>query len=108
MAINYTDEETEELVKLYLEAEDKVAIIEVLMAKFDKPKKSIIGKLSKEAVYQKQTYKTKTGENPVTKLELVHNIAKMLDMNPEELQGVVKSPKLELQALIAALEKKLR
>lgn len=98
--INYTEEQTKLMVEKYLAAEDKDAVIEELAELFNKPKKSIIGKLSKEKVYQKREYKTKTGENPITKKELIFNLSEMLGADPERLQGLEKAPKLEIQYLI--------
>ena len=98
--INYTEEQTKELVKLYLEAEDKVAVVEELAIKFGKPKKSIVGKLSKEKVYIKRVYKSKTGKNPITKKEMIHNLSQLLDGDVDRLQGFEKAPKLELEYLI--------
>ena len=41
--------------------------VEKLAETLDKSIKSIIGKLSREGVYKKTVYKTKTGEDPETK-----------------------------------------
>lgn len=97
--INYTEEEKNELIKLYKEG----VSIEELMEKFNKPKKSIIGKLSKEKVYVKQVYRSKTGELPITKKELIANLAQLIDADPEKLQGLEKAPKIELQYLISKI-----
>ena len=64
--------------------------------------KSIIGKLSREGVYQRAIYKSKTGEAPVTKVELVTNIAENLGIEIEYLVGLDKSPKAALKALEVA------
>lgn len=103
--INYTEEQTKELVKLYLEAEDKQAILPILAEQFDKPKKSIIGKLSKEGVYVKKVYKTKQGTSPVTKKEMIHNLSKILNADVNKLQGLEKAPKLDLEYLIECISK---
>lgn len=102
--INYTEEQTKELVKLYLEAEDKVAIVDELAIKFGKPKKSIVGKLSKEKVYIRRVYKSKNGKNPITKKEMIHNMAKLLNGDVDKLQGFEKAPKLELEYLIELIK----
>jgi hypothetical protein len=94
--MEYTEDNTILLVNRYLEAEDKDAVIVELMALFEKPKKSIIGKLSKEGVYQRKTYKTKQGKNPISKKEYVNNIAQALGTDPELIQGLAKTPKVEL------------
>lgn len=102
--INYTEEQTEQLIKLYLEAEDKVTIIDELSVTFDKPKKSIIGKLSKEKVYVKRVYKSKNGRDPITKKEMIYKLAISIDADPELLQGLEKAPKLELKYLILKID----
>jgi hypothetical protein len=98
--INYTEEQTKELVELYLAAEDKESIIAILAERFGKPNKSIIGKLSKENVYQKKVYKTKQGELPVTKKEIIMGLSKLIDADAEMLQGLEKAPKLDLKYLV--------
>ena len=104
--INYTPEITQELIKLYLAAEDKIAIIDFLAEKYEKPKKSIIGKLSKEGVYQKRVYKSKTGAVPVTKKEMIHNLSLLISADAEKLQGLEKAPKMELEYLISVINLK--
>ena len=74
MGINYTDEQTAFLVEKYSENPSMETVV-LLAEKFDKTTKSIIGKLSREGVYKRAVYKSKSGEVPVTKLELVNNIA---------------------------------
>ena len=65
----------------------------------NKSVKSIIGKLSREGVYQKTVYKTKTGEDPITKREIVENISEILDMKADWIMGLEKSPKKDLKNL---------
>jgi len=63
------------------------------------PYRSIIGKLSKEGVYKRETYKTKIGESPVTKSELVEIITNFLGFSEDELLGLEKSPKNVLKKI---------
>ena len=101
--INYTEEQAKEMVKLYLEAienGEQDTIIDTLAEKFDKPTKSIIGKLSKEGVYIKKVYRTKRGEIPTTKKEMIAGLSKLISADPEKLQGLEKAPKLDLEYLI--------
>jgi hypothetical protein len=95
----YDETNTAILVNKYLDAEDKDAIIDELALQFDKPVRSIIGKLSKEKVYIKKTYKTKSGTDPVTKKEIIMHISLALGADPEKLQGLIKTPKPELTHL---------
>jgi len=98
--INYTPEVTQAIVEAY-QAEPTMETVQALADKHDKTIKSVIGKLSREGVYKKATYKTKTGEKPVTKLELVAQIADFLEFdNPEVVAGLDKAPKSALNAIL--------
>ena len=65
----------------------------------DKSIKSIIGKLSREGVYKKTEYVTKTGEKPITKVEIVENLEEKLGLPNQTLAGLEKSPKTVLRRL---------
>ncbi len=77
--------------------------VDKLAEELNKSIKSIIGKLSREGVYRKAVYKTKTGELPVTKAELIVKIADTLNANSEKLKGLEKAPKQELKYLYELL-----
>ena len=100
--MNYTAELTQKLIDSYSKSPTRETV-EALAKEFDKPIKSIIGKLSKEGVYQRQSYVDKTGQPTITKVELVSLIAARLDLDPEELRGMEKTPKLALKRLMSAL-----
>jgi hypothetical protein len=89
----YTKEETDFLLEEYAAAVDKQTIIEELADKLHKPRRSIIGKLSRLGIYEKKIYLTKRGENPVTKLELVSILARKMGYRLEYLEGLEKAPK---------------
>ena len=78
--------------------------VEILSQELGKSTKSIIGKLSREGVYQKAIYVSKTGELPVTKKELVVKLSEALDGNLDKLEGLEKSPKQELKYLLSLVE----
>jgi hypothetical protein len=78
--------------------------VQILAEELGKSTKSIIGKLSREGVYQKAQYVSKTGEFPITKKELVVKIADAIDGKLEELEGLEKSPKKELKYLLTLVE----
>ena len=103
----YTPEITKELIDKYLEAEDKDAIIDELAELFNKPARSIIGKLSKEKVYIKKMYKTKAGKNPITKVEMIHDLSNLLNGDADKLQGLIKTPKPDLTYLINLVKKNI-
>jgi DNA-binding XRE family transcriptional regulator len=98
MGINYTDEQTAFLVEKYQENPSMETVL-LLAEKFDKTTKSIIGKLSREGVYKRAVYTSKSGEAPITKVELVSNIAETLGVEVESLVGLEKSPKTTLKTL---------
>ena len=99
--MNYTEETTAMMVEKYL-AEPCMDTVLWLSEKLDKTPKSIIGKLSREGVYKRAVYTSKSGEAPVTKVELVNNIAENLGIEVENLVGLEKSPKATLKALEVA------
>jgi len=99
--MNYTDDITSYIVFEY-ESNPTAKTVEKLAEELGKSSKSIIGKLSREGVYQRAIYKSKTGEAPVTKVELVTNIAENLGIEIEYLVGLDKSPKAALKALEVA------
>ena len=99
--MNYTEEITAFLVEKYTENPCMETVV-LLAAKYDKTVKSIIGKLSREGVYKRAVYKSKSGELPVTKVELVNNIAENLGVEVESLVGLEKSPKSTLKTLEVA------
>jgi hypothetical protein len=96
--MNYTEEETRYMVSEYTSnpTRDTVEALALLMIRSTK---SIIGKLSREGVYQRAAYKSKSGHEPVTKVELVNTIANNLDLELEILVGLEKAPKHVLKHL---------
>lgn len=78
--------------------------IEALAAKFNRNVRSIVAKLSREGVYVKAPYRTKQGEVPHTKEDLVEIIAKLMDEPSDMLDGLEKAPKLVLRKIIIALD----
>ena len=99
--MNYTKEQTEYIVKKYV-ATPSMDSVRLLANEMDKSIKSIIGKLSREGVYQRAVYKNKIGEVPVTKVEIVNNIAENLGIEVECLVCLEKSPKATLKTLEVA------
>jgi len=91
----YTPEESDFLKEKY----DGHNVAELAKA-LSKSERSIIGKLSRLGIYQKKEYVSKTGERPVTKLELVANLAAQLQCEPDELEGLEKAPKQVLRRLL--------
>ena len=100
--MNYSEEQTQYIVKEYRSNPNRETV-ESLATELNKSIKSIIGKLSREGVYRREIYKTKTGELPVTKVEIVSNIADSLGLEVENLFGLEKTPKATLKTLEDAI-----
>ena len=98
MAVNYTEEQVDYMKTVYIAFPERETV-ERLAKEFDKSVKSIIGKLSREGVYKKTEYLTKTGEKPITKVEIVENLEEKLGLPNQTLAGLEKSPKTVLRRL---------
>jgi len=107
MAVNYTNEMVD-LMKSRYSANPTRETVEELANELNKSIKSVIGKLSREGVYQKTEYLTKTGEKPVTKRELVEKVSEILGVDYQALAGLEKSPKSSLKLLEETLIINLR
>lgn len=99
--INYTDEQTTELVNAYQGGE----AVEALAERFQKSVRSIVAKLSREGVYQPKT-KAK-GAGRVTKAALIQYMEELLQLDPQVLQSLEKAQTGALQALAAALANRI-
>lgn len=95
MASSYSPKEVETLIDVYTE-NPCLEVVSKLSIMLNRPKKSIISKLSKEGVYITRGYRSKTGGVPITKLQLVHSIEDALDI---KLPDLAKAPKGTLQSL---------
>jgi len=102
MSVNYTEEQVELMIEAY-KSNPSRETVENLAEDLDKSIKSIIGKLSREGVYKKTVYKTKTGEDPETKKQIVQDLADKLDINYEAVAGLEKAPKTALKILREAI-----
>ena len=96
--VNYAPEVTQAIVTAYTNAPD-MSTVRALAESYGKTTKSIIGKLSREGVYQKTTYTTKTGAKPITKAEIVAQITDQLDLDSQSVAGLEKAPKAALVAV---------
>ena len=106
MAVNYTQDQVEYIVNQY-RLEPTRETVEELAEELNKSVKSIIGKLSREGVYRKTEYTTKTGEKPVTKLELVTELAEKLELKEWELAGLEKAPKVALKNMMRKINENM-
>ena len=99
---NYTETETAMMVGAYLDQPTRETV-DNLAQELNRSTKSIIGKLSREGVYRREVYVSKTGESPITKVEIVSNIAENLGVESRSLAGLEKSPKSALRNLEKAV-----
>jgi len=100
--MSYTEQITKELIEAY-EDEPTRETVEKLAETYGKSIKSIIGKLSREGVYRREIYRSKTGEVPITKAEIVADLAELLELEVWHLEGLEKAPKTTLKNLQKAV-----
>ena len=91
-AVNYTAEQTAKMVADYAEGVTVEAIAEAL----GKTVRSVVAKLSREGVYKKKTYTTKTGEAVVKKDEWADYIGQALGMTEADTESLTKANKTAL------------
>lgn len=91
--VNYTEEQTAELVKAYVAGET----VENLALNLGKSVKSIVAKLSREGVYKAKAH-TKAGTR-VTKADLVNKIADELQLDAAKLESLTKASHEALELL---------
>lgn len=101
---NYDEETTAEIIAEYKNSPTRETVEEIAK-RIGRSTKSVIGKLSREGVYRRESYTTKTGEKPITKVELLHLLAEAIDIPLEKLEGLEKAPKPVLKTLLEASEK---
>ena len=97
--VNYTTAQTAELVAAYEAAdteEAREAVVVEFSEAFGKGRQSIRAKLVSEGVYVAKTYKTKKGEKPESKAEIVAGIASILGVTQEAVESLEKANKAAL------------
>ena len=98
-AVNYTAEQTAAMVADYQAGVTTAAIAE----KLGKTVRSVVAKLSREGVYQKKEYTTKTGEKAVKKDAHADAIGAILKMSENEIESLTKANKTALVKIFTAL-----
>jgi hypothetical protein len=98
-AVNYTTEQTAQIVADYQAG----VTTEQIAEKLGKSVRSIVAKLSREGVYQKKTYKTKTGQAVVKKDAHADAIGAILKMTEAETESLTKANKTALVKIFEAL-----
>jgi hypothetical protein len=102
---NYSAEVTEKLLAAWGTTDKSKDAVALLAVQFGKTARSIVAKLSREKVYVKQEYTTKTGAKPVSKEEHVTIIAAFCGVKADKLESLEKANKGVLQLLQDVLTK---
>jgi hypothetical protein len=97
--VNYTDEQTRDMIAEYLAN----VTVENIAAKLGKSIRSVIAKLSREGVYVAKAYVSKTGEKPVKKDAHADAIGAVLKLTEPEIESLTKANKTALAKIFAAL-----
>lgn len=97
--VNYTPEQTLKIVADYQAGVSVESIAET----FGKTTRSIIAKLSREGVYKKKEYTSKTGAKPVKKDTTADAIGAILKLSESETDSLTKANKSALQKIFDAL-----
>lgn len=97
--VNYTPEQTTKMVADYLAGVSTAEIAETL----GKSVRSVVAKLSREGVYKKKEYKTKTGEAVVKKDAHADAIGAILRLPENDIESLTKANKSALKAIFDAL-----
>ena len=97
--VNYTTEQTVRMVADYAAG----VTTETIALELGKTVRSVVAKLSREKVYVKKEYKTKTGETVQKKDETADAIGAILLMTEPEIESLTKANKTALVKIFAAL-----
>lgn len=97
--VNYTPEQTLKMVADYQAGMTVDKIAETL----GKSVRSVVAKLSREGVYQKKEYKTKTGEPVIKKDAHADAIGAILRLPENDIESLTKANKSALKAIFDAL-----
>lgn len=98
--VNYTAEQTQQIVADYTAG----VSVEQIAQTLGKSVRSIVAKLSREGVYKKKEYTTKTGEAVVKKDAAADAIGAMLGMAENDIESLTKANKTALKLILEALK----
>ncbi len=90
--VNYTPEQTAKMVADYQAG----VTVESMAEALGKSVRSVVAKLSREGVYQKKVYKTKTGEAVVKKDAWADYIGEALGLSEADTESLTKANKTAL------------
>jgi hypothetical protein len=97
--VNYTPEQTATMLEAYAAGTTVEAIAESL----GKTVRSVVAKLSREGVYRKKEYVSKTGERPVKKDATAEQIGALAGLSEGEVDSLTKANKTALIKILAKL-----
>lgn len=100
-AVNYTAEQTAEILKSYADGK----AIEIIASAIGKSTRSIIAKLSREGVYKAKAYVTKTGADVTAKGELAEKICVKANLPLDMAESISKANKQALVGILSALNR---
>ena len=95
--VNYTPEQTMKMVADYQAG----FTVEVIAESLGKTVRSVVAKLSREGVYQKKVYVSKTGEKPVKKDTTAEQIGVLVGLSEGEVDSLTKANKTALAKILA-------
>jgi predicted transcriptional regulator len=93
--VNYTTEQTAQMVADYQAGTSVDAIAETL----GKTVRSVVAKLSREKVYVAKAYKTKSGETPIKKDVHADFIGDALGLTEADTESLTKANKIALMKI---------
>jgi DNA-directed RNA polymerase specialized sigma24 family protein len=97
--VNYTPEQTASMLADYAGGVTVEAIAESL----GKTVRSVVAKLSREGVYKRKEYVSKTGERPVRKDATADEIGKIAGLSEGEVDSLTKANRTALMKILAKL-----
>ena len=97
--VNYTPEQTAQMVSDYTSG----VTVESIAESLGKTVRSVVAKLSREGVYKKKEYVSKTGEKPVKKDAHADAIGAILRLSEGEIDSLTKANKSVLAKIFEAL-----
>jgi hypothetical protein len=98
-AVNYTPEQTAQMVADYSNG----ITVEAIAEKLGKTVRSVVAKLSREKVYIAKTYVSKTGAPVVKKDAHADAIGAILKLSENEIESLTKANKTALEKIFSAL-----
>lgn len=98
--VNYTVEQTAAIIKAYNAGQT----VESIAEHFSRTTRSVIAKLTREGVYKKKEYVSKTGEKPEKKDQTADAIAALVGLNESETESLTKANKTALKKILLKLQ----